>query len=367
MTVSAVHQFVPVGEPGGVGNHVVELQRMIRTELQLASEIFVAQASPRFEARTKPFRSYATSTQARPDDVLIYHVAIGSDVGDFVRERPQRLVINYHNLTPVRYFEAWEPKASHGLAWGRRQLAELAPRCQLAIAVSRYNERDLVGSGYRATTVAPLLVDYQRRGSTSDPITEKRLAAAKEEGGADWLFVGRVSPNKCQHQVIRAFAAYRALYDPRARLHLVGGSSSPSYYDTLGRYIEALGLRDAVRLTEWVTQPELVAHYRQADVFVCLSEHEGFCIPLIEAMWHGLPVVALGSSAVAGTVGDAAVVLPFVDHRQPDAATVAAAVARVLDGGNLRKRLVAAGWARADQFSLARTRRSNLQALELVR
>lgn len=364
MTVSAIHQFVPVGEPGAVGSHVIGMQQLIRTVLQLPSEIFVAQANPRFEARTKPFHSYATSTRTQRDDLLIYHMAIGSDVGEFVRERPQRLVVDYHNLTPVRYFEAWEPDASYGVAWGRRQLTQLAARSRLGMADSRYNEGDLAAAGYRATTVAPLLIDYERLGSVSDPGTEHRLAEAKTEGGADWLFVGRLAPNKAQHHLIRAFAAYRELYDPRARLRLVGGSSAASYYEALRRYIDALGLQQAVTLTEWISQPQLVAHYRQADVFVCLSEHEGFCIPLIEAMWHGLPVIALASSAVPETVGDAAVLLPFERHRQPDAAIVAAAVARVLDDKELQHRLIAAGERRVELFSLARTRRAVLRALE---
>jgi glycosyltransferase involved in cell wall biosynthesis len=315
--------------------------------------------SPAREEPAHPYRRYGSAVPARPDDVLLYQMAIGSEVADFVRERGRRLVVNHHSLTPVEFFQPWEPGATHGVTWGRRQLAELAPVTELAVAVSGHNQAELVEAGYRPTTVAPVLVDLDAFDRDVDAGALDELRRAKKGGGSDWLFVGRVSPNKCHHDLIKALAAYRRLYDPHARLHLVGGSSSHAYWTTLQRFVAALGLTEAVRLTGAVPLSVLSAHFRAADVFVCLSEHEGFCVPLLEAMHHRLPIVAFGAAAVPETLAGAGVAL---DRKDP--VTVAAAVHRVLDDDALRSALVGAGTARLGDFGLERTRARWLEVLE---
>jgi glycosyltransferase involved in cell wall biosynthesis len=149
-----------------------------------------------------------------------------------------------------------------------------------------------VAAGYRATTVVPILLDPGEFDREVDAATLDRLRSATAAGGASWLFVGRVVPNKAQHDVVKAFAAYRRVFDPHARLRLVGGTSLPAYADAVARYVDALGLGGAVELTGPVDPGVLSAHYRAADVFVCLSDHEGFCVPILEAMHHDLPIVA---------------------------------------------------------------------------
>ncbi|HVM39234.1 MAG TPA: glycosyltransferase, partial [Acidimicrobiia bacterium] len=155
---------------------------------------------------------------------------------------------------------------------------------------------------------------------------------------------------KAQHDVMLAFAAYRRLYDPSARLHFVGGGAVPRYLRALHELATRLGLGDAVQFAGSVSHAALAAHYAAADVFVCLSEHEGFCIPLLEAMHHDLPVVAFAAAAVPGTMGDGGLVLG--DKTPP---VVAAAVDRVMRDDALRDRLTTAGRARLAAFSLDRT------------
>ena len=353
----AIHQFTPTLEPSAVGFHSLEVQRLIRELLGRPSEIFAGWVGETLASRGRPYLDYGTAVAARPGDVLIYQMAVGSVVADFVAGRSETLVVNHHNLTPARFLTTWEPGAADAVTWGRRQLGELAGRTELAIADSAFNETELVDAGYRRTAVVPVLVDLEAMGEAGDAVTDRRLAAAKSDGGADWLFVGRVSPNKCQHQVVKAFAVYRRVYDPRARLWLVGGSSSSLYWAALERFVAALGLGGAVTLTGSVPQRVLVSHYRHADALVCLSEHEGFCVPLVEAMWHRVPIVALGAAAVPETLGGAGVVLPFRGERQPAPAVVAAAVHRVVSDGSVRDALVACGASRVEMFSLERTRR----------
>jgi glycosyltransferase involved in cell wall biosynthesis len=244
--------------------------------------------------------------------------------------------------------------------WGRRQLSELAPYTELAIAVSAYNEAELVEAGYGSTAVAPVLVDPEAFDREVDSSAMTDLQRAKDSGGSDWLFVGRISPNKCQHDIVSAFAAYVKVYDPKARLHLVGGSSSHAYSTTLERYVAALDLTSSVTITGSVPTGVLAAHFRTADVFVCLSEHEGFCVPLLEAMHHELPIVAFEAAAVPEMLrGGAGVLL-----RDKSPLTVATAVHRVLSDQVLGQTLGEGAQRRLAELSLERTRARWMQVLE---
>jgi glycosyltransferase involved in cell wall biosynthesis len=350
--VTAVHHFVATYEPGAVGGHIVELQRLCH-DLGWESEVFTE------HLRGLPGRDYRDyARMAKPDDVLVYHTAIGSPVSDFVESRRERVLVDHHNLTPVQYFAPWEPGVVHGLAWGRAQLLSLAERTTLGIADSSYNESELREAGYRSTTVAPILFDLaQLDGETDDGLA----AQLRDGGGATWLFVGRIAPNKAHQDLIKAFAAYRRAYDPDARLRIVGGSASDRYVDALRAFVSALQLDDVVTFAGSVSEAAKASHFAAADVYVNLSDHEGFCVPLLEAMRHGVPVVAYGVTAVPETLGAAGLCL-----RDKQPATVAAAVHRVLTDAPLRDALAVAAGERLAAMALPRTREVMTAALRTV-
>lgn len=354
--MTALHQFTPTLEPGAVGAHTLEVKRLC-DELGIPSTIFAGNTREVWAGKGQDHRDYGRSVPARPGDVLLYHVAIGSPVADFVAARPEPLVVDHHNITPASYFADWEPDVVHGIAWGRNQLAALAARTTLGLADSGFNRGELDQLGYGRTAVAPILLDTTQFERTVDEAALARLAGT----GTAWLFVGRVAPHKCQHDLIKAFSAYRRVYDPTAVLRIVGASSSDRYVDALRGLVRALQLEDAVDLVGGVSDGELAAHYRAADVFVCLSEHEGFCVPLLEAMHHRLPIVAFASTAVPETLGAGGLCLP---GKSP--ATVAAAVDRVTADAGLRASLVAAGTRRLADFDLSVTRQTWRQAIESV-
>jgi glycosyltransferase involved in cell wall biosynthesis len=172
------------------------------------------------------------------------------------------------------------------------------------------------------------------------------LARLRATGGADILFVGRIVPSKAQHELVKALWAFRRLYDDRARLHLVGGTSSFEYSKALTEYVGDLGLSTAVRLTGEVSDASLAAHFAAADVYLSLSAHEGFGVPLVEAMVAGVPVVTRGAGAVAETVADAALVLAAADPSY-----VAAALHRACTDDLLRATLTAAGHRRSAELA----------------
>ena len=305
------------------------------------------------------YQEYGRAVPARRDDRLVYQVAIGSPVADWLIDRDETLIANHHNFTPMRFLQAWDPTATHGVVWGRKQLQRMAGRSSLGIADSRFNQLDLEAAGFAESVVVPVLVDLASSDHDVDEELLQRLRDAKADGGRDWLFVGRIAPNKCQHDLVAALAAHRRAYGSPTRLHLVGGSTSASYSFALERFVAELGLEDAVEITGSVSAGALGAYYRAADVLVCVSEHEGFCVPVIEAMHHDVPVVAFGAGAVAETVGAGGLVL---DRKDPE--TVATAVELLLADESLRAAFVAAGRARCAELDPAKARTEFVAAVE---
>jgi len=363
--VTAVHQFIPsYVAHTAIGTHTREVAAVLRS-MGLRTHAYVGDARGVPSGEYSPFRSYRGPVGGEPT-WLLYQLSTGSPIANALQERSEPLIVNYHNITPAPFFRPWEPLVARELVEGRDQMRRLAPRSALAIADSSFNQAELREAGYRPSQVIPVLVDLEALAADVDQPCLDALDRAREAGGADWLFVGRIAPNKCQDRLISALAAYRALYDPAARLHLVGGCSSDAYLRALRGYAARLGIGDAVVLTGAIPQPQLVAHYRRADIFVCLSEHEGFGVPLLEAMGHGVAIVALGATAVTETVGAAGLLLPWSARRQPGAAVVAAAVHRVLSDPALSARLVASGKQRAAALSLEGSARRWRDAITAV-
>ena len=354
-SVQAVHQFLPALLPrDAVGAHTLEMQTALRAA-GFASEIFVEAVHEELEGRALHFSEFRHHARG---SILLYQLATGSVLADFVFSRPEPLVVDYHNLTPPEFFRAWDTTVANALSWGRAQLAHLAPRTSLGLADSAYNESELTALEYRRTAVVPILLDVETLGRDVDQEYLDRLRAEKAGGGIDMLFVGRLAPNKAQHDLIKVLAVYRRAYDPSARLRLIGRPATDAYAAALYGYAKELGLADAVSITESVSSGQLAAHYLAADALVVVSEHEGFSVPLLEAMLHRTPIVAYANCAVPETLGDAGLLLA---DKSP--ALVAAAVHRVVTDSALRFGLVEAGRRRLAQFDLALSRKRLVSAL----
>ncbi|MGH9131753.1 MAG: glycosyltransferase [Acidimicrobiales bacterium] len=354
MRVAAIHQFLPSLAPrDAIGTHTLSVQATLRG-MGLRSQIYADLVHPELAGLALPFNTFAGHARGHAHggvELLLYHASIGSRVADYVLERPEPKLVNFHNITPVSSLVRWEPSRCAELEEGRRQLAQLAPVTLHAVADSSYNQAELVAAGYGSTSVAPIQLDPEGEVVNPDAATMLRLTRARANGGAALLFVGRLVPNKAQHDLVRALAVYRRLYDPRARLHLVGTAASWNYYRALRALIQRLGLGDAVDLAGSVGPADLAAYYHGADVFVCLSDHEGFCLPLLEAMGYALPIVAFGAAAVPETLGSAGVLIPAKDPL-----TVSVALHRVLSDAGLRRDLELGRTQRLAELSVARGR-----------
>lgn len=356
---TAVHQFVASLAPrDAVGGHTLAMRDLLRN-LGFESEIFTGEAQVGMEGVAHPYRRFARMAGRRGNAWLLYQCSVGSPIADFIRDRPEPTILYFHGITPRRLLEGWEPDVLRAVSTGWIQLARLAPQLRVGWAASRSSEVELRRTGVDRTRVVPLLVDLAAIGREVDKDCYAELQAGKT--GTDLLFVGRLSPHKAQHVLIQTLAAYRRAYDPGARLHLVGGTASGLYEQALIRYAADLGLAGAVHLAGSVTPAQLAAHYRSADVFVCASRHEGFCIPLVEAMHHSLPIVAYGAAAVAETVGGAGVVVPTQSPLH-----LAAGAHRVLGDPGLSQTLAAGARQRLEDLALPRARAAVAAAVEEV-
>ena len=365
-----VHQFTAVlADRDAVGAHTLALHRLLAEDLGCEAEIFAAQ---RVGATWRLGRDFRDHPECPRPDLLIYQASVGSPVADYLLTRPEPLVVYYHGVTPAEHFDDWDPAMAAAARWGRVQLGRLGSLAGLGLAGSGFAARELAAAGVGEVVVVPPLFDVAVwagpvGGSAGSGGSAGPSGGAGPAGGAGpvggvgsaeglrvglglgvgpvWLFVGRVVPNKGFHDLLAAFAVFRGVWGPGARLVLAGSGSEGSYGVALRGLAQGLGLGDSVVWAGSVSGSVLAGWYGAADVFVCLSDHEGFGVPLAEAMGAGLPVVAFDAGAVAGTLGGAGVLL---GDKSPTA--VAAAVGRVVGDGGLRDRLVAAGRRRAAEL-----------------
>jgi glycosyltransferase involved in cell wall biosynthesis len=340
-----IDQIIPsIVEHDAVSNHTFEAQRLLR-EMGFASDIYAQILGPGVEGRVRPISD--VSEHVAETRWLLYQCSIGSPVADVFAADPGGKLLDYHNITPADLVDRWIPPLGEESRLGRTQLAELARLVPFAIADSPFNADELTAFGFPSVEVVSVLIESANLAVLPDATEVSRLRREQADGGSDWLFVGQIAPHKSQHDLVAALSCYRKSYADPARLHLVGREMGSAYRDSVARFAAAIGLQDAVKFPGSVTAASLAAYYECADVFVCLSQHEGFCVPIIEAMARGLPVVAYDVAAVPGTIGDAGVLL---SRRDP--AYVAAAVHELLSDEAVRRHFVEAGKRRVTNFDL---------------
>jgi glycosyltransferase involved in cell wall biosynthesis len=348
--VTEVHQFLSTfAGRDAIGAHTLRLRRLLR-DAGFRSDIYAVDSHDDVRTEALAAEAFEQRPGASSDAWILYHFSIGHPLLDRVRTLDARLALDYHNITDSKFFWRWEPRAAATMLEGRRQLAAAAPVVRFGVADSEFNQRELDALCCPRTAVAPILIDFHEYDAPADPDLLAIRRRARAIGGTDWLAVGRIAPNKCLHDVVFAFAVYRKIHDPQARLTLVGGQSAGLYWRALHKLAADLDVADAVTFTDVITHAELLACYRTADVLLCLSEHEGFNVPVLEAMHFDVPVVAYAAAAVPDTVGDAGLLLT-----DKDPVVVATAVERLRSDASLRQSLVEAGRKRVEHFSIERT------------
>ena len=299
-----VHQLVNhLSRGDAIGHDVLTIQDRLRAEGR-SSEIFCLHHGPGLAGRHRPVSSFMDS--CAPEDVILWHFSIGTSLFDLAAGFNGKVVMRYHNITPYQYFTGINPQLELDCRVGRIQLARAARFVNLAIGDSAYNQNELDELGYINTGNCPIMLDLAKYAPVQPPARLAHLA----QGGPNILHVGRFMPQKRYEDLIRTFHFLRKI-KPEAKLILVGGWDGLEIYQAcLGELVESLD-PDNVIFTGRVSDADLRAIFGLCQVYLCLSEHEGFCVPLVEAMKMDLPVVAKRSTAVGETLGHAGVLLDY--------------------------------------------------------
>jgi glycosyltransferase involved in cell wall biosynthesis len=295
-----INQWVPAAHQGDAIGDSARRVRSILREQGHRSDLFAMTIDEDLRGDVLPF----TDAAARTGDVTIFHFALPSPMTDAFAGLSGRRVLQYHNITPAHFFAPYEPQLFRLAALGRRELATLVDRVDLALGDSDFNRRELESLGFRPTGVLPIAVNTERiTNAPRRPALEKILS----DGLINILFVGRIVPNKRIEDHIRLAEVYKRYVDSYYRFIFVGRYDGvPSYYAQIRALVhEYKMLPDRFWFTGPVPDEDLGAFYRWADVYVSLSEHEGFCVPLIEAMAADVPVLAYSAGAVPETLGGA--------------------------------------------------------------
>lgn len=347
-----VDQWVPALHRGdAIGDSTILMRDALRS-WGYVSDIYAYDQDPGVSAR--PFAEWR---EGDANDIVIFHYALISSMNEAFARLRSKAVLHYHNVTPPRYFAAWDSEIYKLLSRGLAALPALSPTATLALGDSEFNRAELEGQGFARTAVLPIAIDFERYAVPGSPALKRRLADSR----TNLLFVGRIVPNKRHDNLLRVLAYFKKNISSAVRLLAVGklprreagvGVSVEAHYlDALIRLYSDLGVEPAdVVFTGGVSHEDLLAYYEGAHVFVSMSEHEGFGVPLVEAMLKRVPIVALKGTAVGETLGPAG-----LQFDRPDIAEFAEAAALLSRKGPAREAILRGQDRRVQDFATEAT------------
>lgn len=333
-----IHQLLPnLAYGDAISNHAISIKDYLRS-CGYKSEIFVKCVDPRVAHEAIVFKQQCISEQAG----LIYHHSIGSEITEYAIAHPAPKCLIYHNITPAEFFLPYRPEFAKLLENGRIELKQLAKYFPISVGDSAYNAAELLEDGFPESGVLPIIIDPKKW----DLLPDASLMQQLQDGKTNLLFVGRIAPNKRQEHLIEAFAHYLTM-DQEARLILAGwGDINDPYYRQVVNTVERLNLTNYVLISGQVNDAQLLAFYRTAHLFWSMSEHEGFGVPLVEAMWFDVPVLAYSSSAVPETLGEAGLMF----NNKNDLIQVAALAKLLARDEKLRAKVIKSQRGRREKF-----------------
>lgn len=342
-------QLLPTISYGdAVGNDCRAIKKIIQ-EMGYQTEIYAENIDGRLSTGTAKFVS--EFPDLAENDVILYHASTGTDLNDRLAQMNNRKVMIYHNITPPEFFRPYSHSAEGLTSYGLQGVQNLANKVDYCIADSEFNRQNLREMGFHCSVdVCPILIpfgDYDR--APNQDIVKKY----EDDGYVNVLFTGRIAPNKKQEDIIRTFYYYHTYYNKKSRLILVGSwSGMEKYYDRLCAYVKVLELSDSVIFTGHIKFDEVLAYYKIADIFLCMSEHEGFCVPLVEAMYFDIPVIAYRSTAIPDTLGKSGMLL---ENKEPK--TAAAVIHQLIRNRNLYCKIIDGQRRRLEDFSYERVKK----------
>jgi glycosyltransferase involved in cell wall biosynthesis len=351
-----VNQWVPAAHRGdAIGDSARRVRTLLR-ELGHQSDIYAMTVDEDLQGDVHPF----DATPARQGDVTIFHYALPSAMTEAFASLPHGRVLQYHNVTPPQFFAPYDAAIFRLATLGRQEIRQLAGRTDIALGDSNFNRQELESFGFTNTAVFPIAVDFDRiRHGAARPALETVLA----DGLMNFLFVGRIAPNKKIEDHIRLAEHYKRYVDTEYRFIFVGKTDGvPRYYDAIRALVAEYRMpEDRFIFTGPVPDEDLIAYYRTAHVYISLSEHEGFCVPLLEAMAADVPVLAYASTAVPDTLGGAG-----VQFAPKDLEFAAELLGELAYNDDVRSQVIAGQRRRLADFGDARLRTDLTRILSMV-
>lgn len=298
-----IYQFLPnISYGDAITNHTFVIKDILK-ELGFSTEIFAIHIHPKLSDSARYYKDYLPLCSR--DNLLIYHHSIGSELTAFIKGLPERKILIYHNITPPHFFLGINRKVEENCRKGREKLKDLIPIMDLALGVSEFNRIELEQMGFKRTGILPITLNDSLYKKGPDRRTLKIFG----DGKVNLLHVGRIAPNKRIEDILKVFYFYQHKINPASRLLIVGTDvDTENYAFALKELTVDFGLKE-VYFLGLVSVEELNACYRVAHIYICMSEHEGFCVPFLEAMHFGIPILAYNSTAVPFTLGDSGILI----------------------------------------------------------
>lgn len=350
-----IFQLLPVIAFGdAVGNDTRALKNAL-IEAGYETEIYADVVDARLPKGTA--KRYDMMPKVEDDDIILYHLSTGHKMNYSLEKYPCRKIIMYHNVTPAKYFDGYNRDGYENCRQGIRAARLMRTVADFCFADSEYNKQELIGYGYKCDIeVLPILIPFEDYAKEPN----KKTVKAFSDGKTNILFTGRIVPNKKQEDLITAFYYYNQYINKNSRLILAGSYVGMERYKSrLEKYAEELGLEGSVYFSGMSKFNDILAYYRVADVFLSMSEHEGFCVPLVEAMYFNIPVIARDTSAIAGTLGGSGILLP--DNHPMVAAEM---IHRVVTDKELRDTVIKNQQIRLRDFDNKKIQKQFLDAME---
>ena len=344
---NSVHQFVSTISPrDAVGNIVVSIQKILK-ESGYNSEIYAETIHPEMKKYAKSYTKY---NKANSDDILIYHHGFASNLVDYLLPLKNKIILIYHNITPASFFIELDDETVAGCIRGREQLDQLRDKVITSFTFSKYSEEELIQKKFKNTVVIPAIIELKK---VIFPYLRKKL-----DNSVILICVGRIVPHKKIEDVLKIFAFYQCI-DNNSKLFLIGKfDESDSYFLWLKNIIKNIDLKNVIFIND-VSDEELASYYEIADIYLSMSEHEGFCIPLVESMFHHVPIVAFDAGAVHETLDHSGILIQEKNYEE-----IAEIINLINEDKNLKEKLIKNQNKRLENLDLRTTSREFLRQIK---
>lgn len=334
-----IQVFSSLSYGDAIGNDMLALDSIIK-EKGFQTKIYAEKIDKRIPSE---LASNISELTVEPSDLLILHIGGATKLNQWIKDIKCKKVMVYHNITPPEFFEDYNKKSADYCKRGLKEVEDLNKTFDMVLAVSDFNKKNLIDMGYTCEiNVLPILIPFDDYKKTPNQAVIEKY----NDDFTNIIFLGRIVPNKKQQDVIAAFASYQKNFNPKSRLFLVGNPNDfEKYNEQLKIYTQKVGAKNVI-FTGHTRFDEILAYYKLSDLFLCMSEHEGFCVPLVEAMFFNIPIVAYASSAIPGTLNGSGFLL---NEKNPD--LTAAVMNRILTSEELKTNILKNQQERLSDFS----------------